>query len=290
MKGEVDMKRKSLIIPVMLTCVMFLNGCEAKSIDDIYSMASTEATTVAGDNEPEWHNYKIYEKLPDGKELPELQAAGEKIDMSLGFNGASKLWATVEEAVLTDNFNDIKNYTDEDSAAKIYDYINEQYPGYINEDGTFGIGRHGVVQKGLIIKYHISNEDNNENIFSPPSLYFYDIRYDEAGKIEYYTLYDNVVGIDKPDGWQEHFWDKVTFQPKETKDIVTIVFVDEQRVTRYKSHIDKDNNYKTVIDEVETDGELLNNIYIGAGEKNRNGERGIWTEQQLVKLDIKKKD
>ena len=38
------MKRKSLIIPVMLTCVMLLNGCGAKSIDDIYSMASTEAT------------------------------------------------------------------------------------------------------------------------------------------------------------------------------------------------------------------------------------------------------
>lgn len=35
---------------------------------------------------------------------------------------SSKLWATVEEAVITDNFNDIKDYTDEDSAEKIYEY------------------------------------------------------------------------------------------------------------------------------------------------------------------------
>ena len=147
------MKRKSLIIPVMLTCVMLLNGCGAKSIDDIYSMASTEATTAEYvEKEPKWHDYMLYEKLPDGKELPELQEAGEKIDVS---EWSSKLWATVEEAVITDNFNDIKDYTDEDSAEKIYEYAKKVYPGYINEDGTFGIGRRGVAQKGLIIKYHI---------------------------------------------------------------------------------------------------------------------------------------
>ena len=150
------MKRKSLIIPVMLTCVMLLNGCGAKSIDDIYSMASTEATTAEYvEKEPKWHDYMLYEKLPDGKELPELQEAGEKIDVS---EWSSKLWATVEEAVITDNFNDIKDYTDEDSAEKIYEYAKKVYPGYINEDGTFGIGRRGVAQKGLIIKYHIYND------------------------------------------------------------------------------------------------------------------------------------
>ena len=147
------MKRKSLIIPVMLTCVMLLNGCGAKSIDDIYSMASTEATTAEYvEKEPKWHDYMLYEKLPDGKELPELQEAGEKIDVS---EWSSKLWATVEEAVITDNFNDIKDYTDEDSAEKIYEYAKKVYPGYINEDGTFGIGRRGVAQKGLIIKYSV---------------------------------------------------------------------------------------------------------------------------------------
>ena len=72
------MKRKSLIIPVMLTCVMLLNGCGAKSIDDIYSMASTEATTAEYvEKEPKWHDYMLYEKLPDGKFRPvKLISAG----------------------------------------------------------------------------------------------------------------------------------------------------------------------------------------------------------------------
>ena len=62
------MRRKSLIIPVMLTCVIFLNGCGAKSIDDIYSMASTEATTAEYvEKKNEWHNYMLYEKLTAGK-------------------------------------------------------------------------------------------------------------------------------------------------------------------------------------------------------------------------------
>lgn len=280
------MRRKSLIVPVMLTCVIFLNGCGAKSIDDIYSMASTEATTAEYvEKQPEWHNYMLYEKLPAGKELPELQEAGEKIDVS---EWSSKLWATVEEAVITDNFNDIKDYTDEDSAEKIYEYAKKVYPGYINEDGTFGIGRRGVAQKGLIIKYHIYNELDEENTFSPPSLWFYDIRYDENNKIEYSYIIDKRVLIDKPNDWQEHLWDRVTFQPKESKDIVTIMFIDESRVVRYKSHNNEEN--KEVIDDVETDGEMLNNVYLGAFENSKNGDRGIWTQKQLVKLDIKKKD
>ena len=201
---------------------------------------------------------------------------------------SSKLWATVEEAVITDNFNDIKDYTDEDSAEKIYEYAKKVYPGYINEDGTFGIGRRGVAQKGLIIKYHIYNELDEENTFSPPSLWFYDIRYDENNKIEYSYIIDKKVLIDKPNDWQEHFWDKVTFQPKESKDIVTIMFIDESRVVRYKSHNNEEN--KEIIDDVETDGEMLNNAYLGAFENSKNGERGIWTQKQLVKLDIKKKD
>ena len=86
----------------------------------------------------------------------------------------------------------------------------------------------------------------------------------------------------------EHFWDKVTFQPKESKDIVTIMFIDESRVVRYKSHNNEEN--KEIIDDVETDGEMLNNAYLGAFENSKNGERGIWTQKQLVKLDIKKKD
>ena len=94
--------------------------------------------------------------------------------------------------------------------------------------------------------------------------------------------------IDKPNDWQEHLWDRVTFQPKESKDIVTIMFIDESRVVRYKSHNNEEN--KEVIDDVETDGEMLNNVYLGAFENSKNGERGIWTQKQLVKLDIKKKD
>lgn len=73
------MKRKSLIIPVMLTCVMLLNGCGAKSIDDIYSMASTEATTAEYvEKEPKWHDYMLYEKLPDGKELQSCRRQGKR--------------------------------------------------------------------------------------------------------------------------------------------------------------------------------------------------------------------
>ncbi len=45
------------------------------------------------------------------------------------------------------------------------------------------------------------------------------------------------------------------------------MFIDESRVVRYKSHNNEEN--KEIIDDVETDGEMLNNAYLGAFENSK---------------------
>ena len=271
------------MLSVIVLNIIALTGCTGlPDINDVYSMASTDKYEEEGLTQPQWTDNMAYRKLPSGKELPAILEADSKMKVSMG-NNNEPLQVEVEEAVMTDNYNDAEQYMSKESAENIYKSINESSPGLIRENGTFGTGRYGVKEKALIIRYVIYNPANADITFSP-ALPLYDVTYDDKGNVNYYKVEDPVIRIDKPDGWTEHFFSKVTIKAGEIKEITAVVLVDSKRVIRYKSH--RENN-KTIIDEVETDEKLLDNAYIGSGEISKNDGPGIWTNRNLMKLNIK---
>lgn len=271
----------------MALCMLLISGCRLQDINDVYSMVDMEnskSSSSLADTEPEWYDGYIYKKLPGGKELPTIREPEEQLSIK---RSNRELLVSVEEAYVTDNYNDIYNYTDEQAGTELYDDLMNVHTGYINKDGTTCIdSKTGVKFNIVIIKYNIYNPGNEEDVFLP-TIPMYDIRYDSEGNVEYYKIPDPPTFVDKPDGWGDHVFSHVTVKAKESREVVSIRFVDEQRVVRYKSHRE---NGKNIIDEVETDGKLLNNVYLGSGENSVGNGPDIYTNKELIKLKLTYKE
>ena len=245
------MKKKSAIIMISITILTSLAGCRLTNIDDVYSMSergnekATIATSVNG--ESKWHDDALYYTMPSDKEVPPILNMGDTINI---YN--KELKCRIDEAYVTDDFNDIYMYEDDESVEQLRTYLDAYEKNvYIDEEANICKSPKGIDRDMIIFRLNVTNTGEKDEQFLMSGFCYYDIKYDDNNNLQYNIINDSDYSpfLIKPDDWVEHKFDKVTINAGESKDIVLLCFIEKYKVTRYKSHYSADE-HKIIYDAV----------------------------------------
>jgi hypothetical protein len=286
------MEKKSIMVIMIITILASLTGCRLANIDDVYSMSesdikkATVATSASVDGESKWHDCSVYYTMPSDEEAPQILNMGNSIKLR-----KSNLICRVDEAYVTHDFKDVYKYEDDESIEQLSTYLDTYEKNvYIDEEANICKSSKGIDMDMIIFRLNVTNTGEKAEPFLATGLYYYDIKYDDNGNLQCNTIYDDNFRpfLVKPDDWVEHKYDRITINEGESKDIVLLCFIEKYKVTRYKSHYSADE-HKTIYDDVETDGLMLDNdIYIGTNYtvNHKTGRKEIYDEDELLKLDF----
>ena len=160
---------------------------------------------------------------------------------------------------------------------------------YIDDKANLCKSPMGIDRQLIIFKLKVTNDSDIEQQLASSTFSFYSIRYNQGGNMEYALIPSESRScyFDEPDGWVEHKFNKVTLNPKESRELIMFCFADKYVVTRYLSH--NNAQHKTVYDKVEADGLLLNNIYIGTNYASniKTGKPEIWMNDKIFRISFK---
>ena len=277
---------KKYVITVCVLSMLFIAACDRKNVNDIYSMqsesSSYEQQTSAKENKVISEGY--VQCTQDDKPL--LIAQGD--EYTAISNGSRKKMLTfkINQSLLTDNFNTLKDMTDENMYNAALDYIlNIDDNNEICADGEVNT-RKGIAQKIVIIDMSITNENDYEQNFYTNSLTLYSIK-DADSTFQYrrvegfndFILQNNYENKKKSN--------VITLQPHESKEIIDIRFVSNEWMNEYTSYKGADNNIlfkDVVLEEVPFDS-----IYITTqfdGMYSNGNKKGFELNKALLKLDL----
>ena len=208
--------------------MLLLAGCEKKSVDDLYNMTESTSkeemqTSKNGnfDTASDWYVHNETYINWNSSEKPELIPQGEAYTVSLS---KRSLTFRVDKAVLTKDFNDLKQLTTESSYKKLENYyLNVDNNNNIDEEGKVNLDRQGLEQNAIFIKTNIVNEMDEVSEFCATNLKICCIKQSEAN-LSYRILCELDV-LDCPDAWDIHGINKVTLQPHESREITLIGFI-----------------------------------------------------------------
>ncbi len=297
------MKRKSIIFAI-LCALMLVSGCSSQSTDDIYQMmenASSKSNSsessgqsdMVSDNSP--HVYTEGYKECNKDYMPELVQTGETAKVTIGSRNDT-LSFTVTDALITDDFSDLKQLTSQaayDNIRKFLLYVATD--DYIDEQGNILDSERGVERKALFVKLSIKNENNSEYTLNIPSLNLYSIKMEDS-VMKYRRLEGAHDGgpicADAPDAFTLKSASKITLQPGEEKEEVFVYFEEDKWVEQYTSSYDKDMGKIVYRDMVYGDDISYDNIYFSTSfmeeSNNQNKDRGYFEKiKSLIKLDIR---
>ena len=295
---------KKYVITVCVLSMLFIAACDRKSVNDIYSMQSESSSyeQQTSDKENKVISKGYLQCTQDDKPL--LIAQGD--EYTAISNGSRKQMLTfkINQSLLTDNFNTLKDITDENMYNVALDYIlNIDDNNEICADGEVNT-RKGIAQKIVIIDMSITNENDYEQNFYTNSLTLYSIK-DADSTFQYrrvegfndFILQNNYENKKKSN--------IITLQSHESKEIIdirihiTTFFHLKQKnsplftpfsnewMNEYTSYKGADNNIlfkDVVLEEVPFDS-----IYITTqfdGMYSNGNKKGFELNKALLKLDL----
>ena len=165
----VDMRKntlfKHMLLIVICEVMLMLSACDRKSVDDLYNMTETsiEDDMQFLESVSDWKEVKEeYATWGTTEDKPELVQQGDSCTVSLsGIEGTSTLTFQVENTILSDDFNDLKKFTTEDSYDKVENYLRSvDNDNRIDKDGKLNTDNKGMEQKAVFIKLRVKNENN----------------------------------------------------------------------------------------------------------------------------------
>ncbi len=287
------MVRNYIISAVLVICVSALSGCGLANMDDVNARSSSNITETTKQAQPEnetykWSDYIKYSEMPSNVEMPQLLNMDEEIEVKTG--SSKKITCNIEGTYVTENFNDLSTFTNTDDYENICNFLKtKKKDEYIDNEDNLCKSSMGIDRQLVIFKLKVTNDSDDKQQFAASTFSFYSIRYNQDGNIEYALIPEESrkCYFDKPDDWVEHKFNKVTLNPSESKELIMFCFADKYVVTRYTSH--NNSQYKTIYDEVETDGLLLDNIYIGTNYASnvKTGKPEFWMNDKIYRMSIK---
>lgn len=185
------MKKKSAIIMISITILTSLAGCRLTNIDDVYSMSergnekATIATSVNG--ESKWHDDALYYTMPSDKEVPPILNMGDTINI---YN--KELKCRIDEAYVTDDFNDIYMYEDDESVEQLRTYLDAYEKNvYIDEEANICKSPKGIDRDMIIFRLNVTNTGEKDEQFLMSGFCYYDIKYDDNNNLQYNIINDS---------------------------------------------------------------------------------------------------
>lgn len=273
--------------------MLLLAGCEKKSVDDLYNMTESTSkeemqTSKNGnfDTASDWYVHNETYINWNSSEKPELIPQGEAYTVSLS---KRSLTFRVDEAVLTKDFNDLKQLTTESSYKKLENYyLNVDNNNNIDEEGKVNLDRQGLEQNAIFIKTNIVNEMDEVSEFCATNLKICCIKQSEAN-LSYRILCELDV-LDCPDAWDIRGINKVTLQPHESREITLIGFINTELINQYYYKYDKEerkNYFKDFVsEELPIDSLYMTTRYSDLSEGAQKN-KGFEGNKALLKLDVK---
>lgn len=273
--------------------MLLLAGCEKKSVDDLYNMTESTSkeemqTSKNGnfDTASDWYVHNETYINWNSSEKPELIPQGEAYTVSLS---KRSLTFRVDKAVLTKDFNDLKQLTTESSYKKLENYyLNVDNNNNIDEEGKVNLDRQGLEQNAIFIKTNIVNEMDEVSEFCATNLKICCIKQSEAN-LSYRILCELDV-LDCPDAWDIRGINKVTLQPHESREITLIGFINTELINQYYYKYDKEerkNYFKDFVsEELPIDSLYMTTRYSDLSEGAQKN-KGFEGNKALLKLDVK---
>lgn len=287
------MIRNYIISTVLVICVFMLSGCRLANMDDVNAMSSNNAIETTKQvqsekNTDKWSEYIKYSEIPSDVEMPQLSDMDEEIEVKTG--GSNIIKCNIEDAYITEDFKDILTFINGNDYENIYNFFTtKKKDEYIDDKANLCKSPMGIDRQLIIFKLKVTNDSDIEQQLASSTFSFYSIRYNQGGNMEYALIPSESRScyFDEPDGWVEHKFNKVTLNPKESRELIMFCFADKYVVTRYLSH--NNAQHKTVYDKVEADGLLLNNIYIGTNYASniKTGRPEIWMNDKIFRISFK---
>lgn len=292
----VDMRKntlfKHMLLIVICEVMLMLSACDRKSVDDLYNMTETsiEDDMQFLESVSDWKEVKEeYATWGTTEDKPELVQQGDSCTVSFsGIEGTSTLTFQVENTILSDDFNDLKKFTTEDSYDKVENYLRSvDNDNRIDKDGKLNTDNKGMEQKAVFIKLRVKNENNKAYEFCISNLKICCI--DSQDNDLLYRELRELNILDTPDAWTRHGTNKITIQPGESREIVAIGFINSELINRYYTKYDMKERkayYKDfVTEELPLDKLYMTTRFIdySGGDKGNKGFRG---NKALLKLEV----
>ena len=287
------MKKAAIII--CLISILALQGCERKSVEDVYSIIEEETNN----RQEEINNQSTEQQISDdainndgyldmdGDSIPEFIEQGEKVKVTTERVDVM-LSLQVEDVLATHNINDLIQLSDEEAVANVKDYFtNMDNNNYINSDGTLNQSRRGINYKAVLVKMLITNESTDDYKLVATTLNMYDIK-ENSGALRYRKLYGDFKLVDKPDAFNRQEYNKITLKAGESKEETFIYVVEDTWVQSETYHIE---DGQWIYDELVTGGSSLNNVcietnFLGSG----NSTDSIYKNKYMLKLNLRYAD
>ena len=287
------MKKAAIII--CLISILALQGCERKSVEDVYSIIEEETNN----RQEEINNQSTEQQISDdainndgyldmdGDSIPEFIEQGEKVKVTTERVDVM-LSLQVEDVLATHNINDLIQLSDEEAVANVKAYFtNMDNNNYINSDGTLNQSRRGINYKAVLVKMLITNESTDDYKLVATTLNMYDIK-ENSGALRYRKLYGECKLVDKPDAFNRQEYNKITLKAGESKEETFIYVVEDTWVQSETYHIE---DGQWIYDELVTGGSSLNNVcietnFLGSG----NSTDSIYKNKYMLKLNLRYAD
>lgn len=287
------MKKAAIII--CLISILVLQGCERKSVEDVYSIIEEETNN----RQEEINNQGTEQQMSDditnkdgysdmnGGSIPEFIEQGEKVKVTTE-KVDRILSLQVEDVLVTHNINDLIQLSDEEAVSNVKDYfVNIDNNNYINSDGTLNPSRRGINYKAVLVKFLITNESTDDYKLVATTLKMYDIK-DNSGALRYRKLHGECKLVDKPDAFNRQEYNKITLKAGESKEETFIYVVEDTWVQSETYHIE---DGQWIYDELVTGGSALNNVcistnFLGSGDSSDS----IYKNKYMLKLNLRYAD
>lgn len=287
------MKKAAIII--CLISILVLQGCERRSVEDVYSIIEEETNNRQEEINNKGTEQQIVDDITNNKgysdmnddSIPEFIEQGEKVrvttekaDIMLSFQ--------VEDVLATHNINDLIQLSDEEAVSNVKDYfINIDNSNYISSDGTLNQSRRGINYKAVLVKMLIINESTDDYKLVATAFDMYDIK-DNSGVLQYRKLQGECKLMDKPDSFDRKECNKITLKAGESKEETLIYVVEDTWVQSETYHIE---DGQWIYDELVTGGSSINNVCISTNFLgSSNSTDSIYKNKYMLKLNLRYAD
>lgn len=269
------MKRLSCIILIM--CLLVLQGCDKKSVSDIYELMSMENVSVT-----EEEGKKTHKEVNVKKEYQKIEYEIDFIDINESADYKDSLMSyeiTISDVMIGDNIFDMNKFSDEKSVNRAYMHLMEDENNEIEADGSITESKYNTERCAIFIKIKVKNNYKEKSDYILGGLKLFNIL-EKDGKY----FYDNmeckgpvVTNFVKNEGF-DRTYNHVYLEPGEEKDAVLVYFLPKERIKEYTSCFEgKEIKYKDIV----TDGTNLKNVHIVYVD---NGDLFRW--MKVHKLNI----
>lgn len=284
------MKKAAIII--CLISILALQGCERRSVEDVYSIIEEETNNRQEEINNQSTEQQIGEDITNndgysdmnGDSIPEFIEQGEKVRVTT--EKADRILSfQVEDVLATHNINDLIQLSDEEAVDNVKDYFtNMDNNNYINSDGTLNQSGRGINYKAVLVKMLITNESTDDYKLVATTLKMYDIK-DNSGALRYRRLYGECKLVDKPDAFNRQGYNKITLKAGESKEETFIYVVEDTWVQSETYHIE---DGQWIYDELVTGGSSLNNVCISTNFLgSSNSTDSIYKNKYMLKLNLR---